>query len=61
MDASRLDSSVIGSEKMQELGLLPLQKGSSRDYDENGRNPSMLNEFADVAFHFGDSLLQGQN
>ncbi|EFX63051.1 hypothetical protein DAPPUDRAFT_336006 [Daphnia pulex] len=61
MDASRMDSPVIGSEKMKKLGLLPLQKGSSRDYDENGSNSSMLNECAAAAFHNGDSLLQGQN
>ncbi len=50
---------VIGREKMQELFLLPLQKGFSRDYDENA-NPSILNEFAAAAFRFGHSLIQGQ-
>ena len=50
---------VIGRNKMQELGLLPLQKGFSRDYDENV-NPSILNEFAAAAFRFGHSLVPGK-
>ncbi|KZS13261.1 Peroxinectin [Daphnia magna] len=50
---------VIGRTKMQELGLLPLQYGFSRDYDENV-NPSILNEFAAAAFRFGHSLVPGR-
>lgn len=50
---------VIGREKMQQLGLLPLQYGFSRDYDENV-NPSILNEFAAAAFRFGHSLVPGK-
>ncbi|XP_046639001.1 peroxidase-like [Daphnia pulicaria] len=50
---------LIGREKMQELSLLPLQKGFSRDYDENV-NPSILNEFAAAAFRFGHSLVPGK-
>jgi peroxidase len=50
---------LIGREKMQELSLLPLQKGFSHDYDENV-NPSILNEFAAAAFRFGHSLVPGK-
>lgn len=50
---------LIGRSKMQELGLLPLQKGFSRDYDDKV-NPSILNEFAGAAFRFGHSLVPGR-
>ena len=48
-----------GREKMQNLGMLPLQYGFSEDYDESV-NPSVLNEFATAAFRFGHSLIQGK-
>jgi peroxidase len=51
---------IIGRVKMQELGLLPLQQGSSQDYDKN-LNPSVLNEFAAAAFRFGHTLIQGKH
>ncbi|EFX66695.1 hypothetical protein DAPPUDRAFT_14918, partial [Daphnia pulex] len=51
---------IIGRAKMQELGLLPLQQGSSQDYDKN-LNPSVLNEFAAAAFRFGHTLIQGKH
>ena len=50
---------VLGREKMRSLGMLPLQEGFSRDYDENV-NPSMLNDFSTAAFRFGHSLIQGK-
>ncbi|XP_032795230.2 peroxidase [Daphnia magna] len=49
---------VIGKSKMQQLGLLPLHNGFSRDYDAKV-NPSIVNEFAGAAFRFGHSLVQG--
>lgn len=49
---------VIGRTKMQQLGLLPLQRGFSKDYDGNV-NPGVLNEFVGAAFRFGHSLVQG--
>ena len=51
---------IIGREKMQELGLLPLQQGFSQDYNKN-LNPSILNEFAGAAFRFGHTLIQGKH
>lgn len=50
---------VIGRDKMQSLGMLPLQYGFSDDYDDSV-NPSVLNEFATAAFRFGHSLIQGK-
>lgn len=50
---------VIGREKMQELGLCPLEYGFSTDYDVN-LNPTILNEFAAAAFRFGHTLIQGK-
>lgn len=44
---------------MQELGMLPLDYGFSKDYDEK-LNPNMLNEFATAAFRFGHTLIQGK-
>lgn len=49
---------VIGRSKMQQLGLLPLQRGFSSDYDGNVL-PSIVNEFVGAAFRFGHSLVQG--
>lgn len=49
---------VIGRPKMQQLGLLPLQRGFSRDYDGTVL-PSIVNEFVGAAFRFGHSLVQG--
>ena len=49
----------LGRDKMQSLGMLPLQYGFSEDYDES-INPSVLNEFATAAFRFGHSLIQGK-
>lgn len=51
---------VIGRDKMQELGLLPLEYGFSQDYDDDV-NPSILNEFATAAFRFGHTLIQGKS
>jgi peroxidase len=51
---------IIGRAKMQELGLLPLQRGFSDDYDEY-LNPNILNEFSAAAFRFGHSLIQGKH
>lgn len=51
---------IIGRVKMQQLGLLSLQQGSSQDYDAN-LNPSILNEFAGAAFRFGHTLIQGKH
>lgn len=50
---------VVGREKMQELGMLPLQHGFSNDYDANV-NPGILNEFSGASFRFGHSLIQGK-
>uniref|UniRef100_A0A0P5PEE0 Chorion peroxidase n=1 Tax=Daphnia magna TaxID=35525 RepID=A0A0P5PEE0_9CRUS len=50
---------LLGRSKMAELGLLPLQSGFSRDYDEH-LNPSVLNEFVGAAFRFGHSMVQGK-
>lgn len=50
---------VVGKNKMQELGLLPLEYGYSSDYDDN-LNPTILNEFATAAFRFGHTLIQGK-
>ena len=49
---------TIGRQKMQQLGLLPLQDGFSNDYDAN-LNPAILNEFVTAAFRFGHSMVQG--
>ncbi|EFX80428.1 hypothetical protein DAPPUDRAFT_304119 [Daphnia pulex] len=49
---------LIGRKKMQELGIFPLQRGFSHDYDDKV-NPSILNEFTVTAFRFGHSLVQG--
>jgi peroxidase len=51
---------IIGRATMQELGLLPLQRGFSDDYDEY-LNPNILNEFSAAAFRFGHSLIQGKH
>ncbi|KAK4015956.1 hypothetical protein OUZ56_030921 [Daphnia magna] len=51
---------IIGREKMQQLGLLPLQRGFSQDYDSN-LNPTIFNEFAGAAFRFGHTLIQGRH
>ncbi|EFX82421.1 hypothetical protein DAPPUDRAFT_49291, partial [Daphnia pulex] len=51
---------ILGRTKMVELGLLTLKEGFSNDYDPNV-NPSILNEFATVAFRFGHSLVQGKH
>ncbi|EFX86585.1 hypothetical protein DAPPUDRAFT_307784 [Daphnia pulex] len=50
---------IIGREKMQELGLLPLQNGFSSDYDKT-LNPGILNAFVGAAFRFGHSMVQGK-
>ena len=50
---------MTGRDKMQSLGMLPLQHGFSDDYDDSV-NPSVLNEFATAAFRFGHSLIQGK-
>ena len=50
---------IIGRQKMQDLGLLPLQNGFSNDYDKN-LNPGILNEFVGAAFRFGHSMVQGK-
>ncbi|XP_057375639.1 peroxidase-like [Daphnia carinata] len=50
---------IVGREKMQELGLLPLQHGFSNDYDANV-NPGILNEFSAASCRFGHSLIQGK-
>lgn len=44
---------------MAHMGLLPLEKGFSSDYDEN-LNPSIVNEFATAAFRFGHSNIEGR-
>ena len=49
---------VIGSNKMQEIGLCPLDEGFSANYDAN-LNPTILNEFATAAFRL-HTLLQGK-
>lgn len=51
---------IIGRKKMQQLGLLPLQRGFSQDYDSN-LNPTIFNEFAGAAFRFGHTLIQGRH
>ena len=48
-----------GRDKMESLGMLPLQSGFSNDYDES-INPSMLNDFSTAAYRFGHSLIQGK-
>ncbi|KAI9554244.1 hypothetical protein GHT06_019516 [Daphnia sinensis] len=50
---------LLGRTKMAAFGLLPLQSGFSRDYDEQF-NPSILSEFVGAAFRFGHSLIQGK-
>lgn len=50
---------VVGRDKMQELGMLPLEYGFSEDYDD-AVNPTILNEFATAAFRFGHTLIQGK-
>ena len=49
----------IGRQKMQDMGMLPLESGFSQDYDPD-LNPTILNEFATAAFRFGHTLVQGQ-
>lgn len=51
---------VVGRVKMQELGLLPLQRGFSNDYDAN-MHPGVMNEFAAAVLRFGHSLVQGKH
>ena len=43
---------------MEQNDLLPLRQGFVNSYDED-LNPTILNEFATVAFRFGHSLVQG--
>lgn len=50
---------IVGREKMQRLGMLPLEYGFSEDYDEE-LNPTIMNEFAAAAYRFGHSLIQGR-
>lgn len=44
---------------MEELGLLPLEYGFSKDYDQD-LNPTIMNEFSTAAYRFGHSLIQGK-
>lgn len=50
---------LIGRKKMDEVGIFPLQKGFSSDYDKSV-DPSILNEFSTVAYRFGHSMVQGR-
>ncbi|XP_076063495.1 salivary peroxidase/catechol oxidase-like [Oratosquilla oratoria] len=49
---------IVGTQYAQSRRLLPLRRGFSQDYDASV-NPSILNEFATVAFRFGHTLVQG--
>ena len=51
---------IVGRDRMQELGMLPLEHGFSEDYDET-LNPTIMNEFAAAAYRFGHSLIQGRS
>ena len=50
---------VLGRDKMQELGMLPLEQGFSDDYDE-GLNPTTVSAWNTAAFRFGHSTIQGR-
>lgn len=54
-----INVNCVGREKMEELGLLPLEYGFSKDYDQD-LNPTIMNEFSTAAYRFGHSLIQGK-